>query len=173
MYPTIAHNLWKYYDAVGVVANHWDDLKRYVGFLEGEYRRTGLKDYFCKFGGVVLSSFSVLLTQMQKHTGTSIFITNTRTLTTGTLKRAQTDWNPVVRTSCHVTSSASFLHDLRRMAEMAIAIGETADALYYRSMFDKLRPEWHVAFWNPKIGMYDAGTQMAQVQSFVGACLFI
>lgn len=53
MYPTIAHNLWRYYDAVGVVADHWDDLKRYVGFLEGEYHRTGLKAYFCKFGGAL------------------------------------------------------------------------------------------------------------------------
>lgn len=49
------------------------------------------------------------------------------------------------------------------MAEMAVAIGEAEDALHYRSMFDKLRPEWHAAFWNPKTGMYGAGTQMAQV----------
>ena len=91
VYPTIAHNLWQYYDAVGVVADHWPDLKRYVSFLEGQYNTTGFKTYFCKFG----------------------------------------DWNPVRKTSCHITSSASFLHDLHRMAEMATALGEAADAAHY------------------------------------------
>ena len=37
------------------------------------------------------------------------------------------DWNPILKTPCPVTSSLSFLHDVHRMAEMAEAIGKTAD----------------------------------------------
>jgi alpha-L-rhamnosidase len=50
VYPTIAHNLWQYYGAIGVLADHWPRLKLYVGFLEKEYAKTGIKNYFCKYG---------------------------------------------------------------------------------------------------------------------------
>lgn len=33
----------QYYSAVGVIADHWQHLKLYVGFLEAQYARTGIK----------------------------------------------------------------------------------------------------------------------------------
>ena len=51
VYPTIAYNLLQYYDAIGVVRDHWPTLKQYVGFLEAQYAKSGgLKNYFCKYG---------------------------------------------------------------------------------------------------------------------------
>jgi alpha-L-rhamnosidase len=50
VYPTIAHNLWQYYGAIGVVRDHWQTLKLYVGFLEKEYAKSGIRTYFCKYG---------------------------------------------------------------------------------------------------------------------------
>ena len=50
------------------------------------------------------------------------------------------DWNPVVKTPCHVTSSMSFLHDVHRMTEMATALGEAGDAAHYRTLLAKLKP---------------------------------
>ena len=41
VYPTIAHNLWQYYGAVGVVQDHWLTLKLYVNFLEQVSRDLG------------------------------------------------------------------------------------------------------------------------------------
>ena len=49
-YPTIAHNLLLYYGAVGVVREHWPRLKLYVDMLEKQYAKSGIKNYFCKFG---------------------------------------------------------------------------------------------------------------------------
>ena len=50
VYPSIAFNLLSYYGAVGVVRDHWPTLKRYVGFLELQYNKSGIKNYFCKYG---------------------------------------------------------------------------------------------------------------------------
>ena len=122
VYPTIAHNLWQYYDAVGVVRDHWPTLKLYLSMLESKYKQGGIAHYFCKYG----------------------------------------DWNPVVHTPCQVTSSASFLHDLQRMTEMATALGEQEDAEHYGGLLAKLKPEWHQAFWSANTSSYSTGTQMAQ-----------
>lgn len=72
------------------------------------------------------------------------------------------DWNPVVKTPCPVTASASFLHDLSRMADMAKGLGKASDAAYYSKRFAQLKPEWHKAFWNNGTMAYSTGTQMAQ-----------
>jgi hypothetical protein len=116
------HNVWKYYNAMGVVREHYPRLKQYVSTLEAQYHKTGLKTYFCTYG----------------------------------------DWNPVVKTSCHVTAAGSFLHDVLRMSELAAAVGEVADAARYSALLDTLRHDYHRAFWNNNTQQYDAGTQMAQ-----------
>ena len=35
------------------------------------------------------------------------------------------DWNPVVKTPCHITAATSYIHDLQRMADMATVLGKT------------------------------------------------
>ena len=40
------------------------------------------------------------------------------------------------------------------MVDMAIALGETVDGLYYSALLRKLKPEWHMAFWDPTILAY-------------------
>ena len=88
--------------------------------------------------------------------------TTLRHCDTVTSSRRYGDWNPVVKTPCPVTSSASFLHDLKRMGEMARALGKDADAAHYTTLFAQLKPEWHKAFWNNATSAYSTGTQMAQ-----------
>lgn len=80
----------------------------------------------------------------------------------GQLFCAYGDWNPVVRTDCHITAAASYLHDLEHMIEIATALGNTADATMYSTRLAIRRTEYHTAFWNPTIGLYGAGTQAAQ-----------
>lgn len=72
------------------------------------------------------------------------------------------DWNPVVKTSCHITAAASFLHDLIHMADIAAAAGDAAAAAKYRARLQELKPEWHAAFWDPINKVYGTGTQTAQ-----------
>lgn len=72
------------------------------------------------------------------------------------------DWNPVVRTDCHITAAASYLHDLEHMAELAAALGHTADAAVYAQRLAMRRVQYHTAFWNGSLGLYGAGTQAAQ-----------
>jgi alpha-L-rhamnosidase len=72
------------------------------------------------------------------------------------------DWNPVVRTDCHITAAATYLHDLAHMAEVATALGEVSDAAAYTARLESRRAEYHGAFWNPALGLYGAGTQAAQ-----------
>jgi alpha-L-rhamnosidase len=72
------------------------------------------------------------------------------------------DWNPVVKTDCHITAAASYLHDLQRMEELATALGETDDANYFAARLLSRRAEFHSAFFNTSIGLYDTGTQVAQ-----------
>ena len=48
-------------------------------------------------------------------------------------------------------------HDLHRMAEMAAALGEDADAAHYAGLLEKLKPEWHAAFWDPETQRYSTG----------------
>ena len=33
-----------------MVRDHWPHLKLYVNFLEKEYAKTGIQNYFCKYG---------------------------------------------------------------------------------------------------------------------------
>lgn len=58
VYPTIAHNLWQYYGATGVVEDHWDHLKLYLSYLEAQYystanetadRKPSFAKYFCRY----------------------------------------------------------------------------------------------------------------------------
>jgi alpha-L-rhamnosidase len=72
------------------------------------------------------------------------------------------DWNPVVHTDCHITAAASYLHDLMHMAEVAAALGETADAAAYSARLAARRAEYHASFYNATTGVYGAGTQVAQ-----------
>ena len=58
------------------------------------------------------------------------------------------------------SASASFIHDVARMAELSAAIGEGADAARYSGLLRKLKPEWHAAFWDPVAMHYGAGTQV-------------
>jgi len=72
------------------------------------------------------------------------------------------DWNPVVKTSCHVTAAATYLHDLEHMAELAAELGHTADAESYATTLAARRVQYHAAFWNSTLGLYGDGTQAAQ-----------
>jgi alpha-L-rhamnosidase len=72
------------------------------------------------------------------------------------------DYNPVVGTDCHITAAASYLHDLMHMAEVAAALGETADAAAYSARLAARRAEYHASFYNATTGVYGAGTQVAQ-----------
>jgi alpha-L-rhamnosidase len=72
------------------------------------------------------------------------------------------DWNPVVKTDCHITAAASYLHDLEHMVELATALGKAEDAAAYASTLAMRRIQYHAAFWNASIGLYGAGTQTAQ-----------
>lgn len=72
------------------------------------------------------------------------------------------DWNPVVRTDCHITAAASYLHDLAHMAELAAALGHADDAATFTLRLAARRSQFHDAFWNPALGLYGAGTQAAQ-----------
>jgi hypothetical protein len=53
------------------------------------------------------------------------------------------DWNPVVKTPCHITAALSFLHDVRRMADLAQAVGEAADAAMWVAKDEALTAEFH------------------------------
>lgn len=72
------------------------------------------------------------------------------------------DWNPVIKTQCHVTSAASFLHDLLHLADLAAAVGDNASAQQYHSRFETLKAEYHDAFYDTSKGVYADGTQTAQ-----------
>ena len=72
------------------------------------------------------------------------------------------DWNPVIRTNCHITAAASYLHDLAHMIELASALGQVSDAAMYASRLATRRVEYHTAFWNTSINLYGDGTQVAQ-----------
>jgi alpha-L-rhamnosidase len=50
VYPTVAHNMLKYYDARDVVQSHWPRLTLYLQMLERQHNTTGLKHFFCTFG---------------------------------------------------------------------------------------------------------------------------
>jgi len=123
VYPTITWGVWKYYNAVGVAAQHYEPLLRYMRMLESAVNATGLGRIFCEWG----------------------------------------DWNPsVVRTDCHITAAASYLHDLEHLAEIANALGKAADAAAFSSTLAARRAEYHAAFFNASLGLYGAGTQAAQ-----------
>ena len=72
------------------------------------------------------------------------------------------DWNPIVRTDCHVTAAASYLHDLAHLAELAGALGRAGDAALFSARLASRRAEYHAAFWNVGTGLYGSGTQVAQ-----------
>lgn len=72
------------------------------------------------------------------------------------------DWNPVVKTECHITAATSYLHDLERMQELATALGETEDASAFADRLVARRAEFQSAFFNSSLGLYDTGTQVAQ-----------
>ena len=81
------------------------------------------------------------------------------------------DWNPVVKTDCHITAAASYLHDLAHLSELAVALNQTSDAAAFAARLAVRRTEYHAAFWDPKSGLYGAGTQVAQaVALWTGAC---
>ena len=77
------------------------------------------------------------------------------------------DWNPVIKTPCHVTAAAAYIHDVMRMAEMADAIGESAQADSYRAQLNTLKAEYHTAFWNDKAGTYVLSPFWFDVRIFV------
>tara|TARA_B110000208_G_scaffold187009_1_gene244420 strand:- start:1256 stop:4174 length:2919 start_codon:yes stop_codon:yes gene_type:complete len=125
VFPTIAHNIWKYYNATGVVREHWSSLLQYMAMIESHVPTAaegGLANMFCTWG----------------------------------------DWNPVVKTPCHITASASFIHDVRRIVELATALGETSTAETFAAKDKKLTSEFHTAFYSNTTGMYSTGTQCAQ-----------
>ena len=68
----------------------------------------------------------------------------------------------MVKTDCHITAAASYLHDLSHMAELAGALGEATDAATFTARLTTRRAEFHAAFWSPTLGLYGAGTQAAQ-----------
>jgi alpha-L-rhamnosidase len=72
------------------------------------------------------------------------------------------DWNPVVKTDCHLTAAASYLHDLAHLSELAAALGEAADAAAFSARLAARRTEYHAAFFDAQLGLYGAGTQAAQ-----------
>ena len=72
------------------------------------------------------------------------------------------DWNPKVKTDCHITAAASYLHDLTHMIELAAALGKASDAAAFSARLSARRREFHTAFWSPALGLYGAGTQAAQ-----------
>ncbi len=67
-----------------------------------------------------------------------------------------------MRTDCHVTAAASYLHDLAHLVELAGALGEAGDAARFSARLAARRAEYHAAFWNPALGLYGGGTQVAQ-----------
>jgi len=80
----------------------------------------------------------------------------------GNIFCAYGDWNPIQKTSCHVTAAGTYLHNLINMAEMAEALGESGDAADFAAKLSKARVEYHTVFWNPALGLYASGTQVAQ-----------
>jgi len=57
VYPTVLHNVWKYYGAVGVLRDHWRPLpgdgrgiRRYMEFIDSEHAKTGMKSILCTWG---------------------------------------------------------------------------------------------------------------------------
>ena len=72
------------------------------------------------------------------------------------------DWNPIVRTDCHITAAATYLHDLAHMAEIAAALGKAGDAMTFSARLAVRRGEYHAAYYNSTTGLYGAGTQVAQ-----------
>ena len=85
VFPSVAHNLWRYYNAVNSIAAHYDKLALYISTVEADVNASGLAAILCKWG----------------------------------------DWNPVKKTPCQITAATSFIHDLRRMADLATALGRT------------------------------------------------
>jgi len=53
------------------------------------------------------------------------------------------DWNPIEVTPCHLTASLSYIHDVRRMSELASAIGNEEDATMWQRKSDFLTAEFH------------------------------
>jgi hypothetical protein len=49
-YPSILYWMWKYYDDIELVAEHYDSVKLYFTFLGNKYSQTGLKQFFYNYG---------------------------------------------------------------------------------------------------------------------------
>jgi alpha-L-rhamnosidase len=43
------------------------------------------------------------------------------------------DWNPILKTPCSITAALSYIHDVRRMVDLAGAIGNAADAAMWKA----------------------------------------
>eukprot|EP01079_Euglenida_sp_SAG-EU17-18_P005441 gene5441-971_t len=87
------------------------------------------------------------------------------------------DWNPVTKTPCQITAALSFIHDVRRMSDLAGAIGNSADATMWTSKDSALTSEFHApcvvskggqacaghygGFWDSKTSTYLSGSQMS------------
>jgi alpha-L-rhamnosidase len=72
------------------------------------------------------------------------------------------DWVPpegVPMCSSHLTSSFSYLAGIQQLVEMATALGQTADAEFYRGKLDGLYSEFNDVFYFN--GTYDTGLQSA------------
>eukprot|EP00026_Physarum_polycephalum_P001347 Phypoly_transcript_01348.p1 GENE.Phypoly_transcript_01348~~Phypoly_transcript_01348.p1 ORF type:complete len:1101 (+),score=156.84 Phypoly_transcript_01348:66-3368(+) len=49
-YPSILYWLWKYHDDIEVVAEHYESIKLYFGFLTAQYNKTGLSNFYYNYG---------------------------------------------------------------------------------------------------------------------------
>eukprot|EP01052_Picozoa_sp_SAG31_P019143 SAG31_NODE_1385_length_8573_cov_27.673118_6_plen_198_part_00 len=62
-----------------------------------------------------------------------------------------------------LSAGFSFVHDLKHMADMARAIGNTADEAKYSAAHSKWRASFHTAWYDAEAGYYEKGGQAAQV----------
>jgi len=53
------------------------------------------------------------------------------------------DWNPILKTPCQITAALSYIHDVRRMVDLAGAIGNAADVARWMATDKALTAEFH------------------------------
>jgi alpha-L-rhamnosidase len=50
VFPAVAHNLWRYYNATGVLRTHYAKLRKYMTTIGADINATGLGNTLCEWG---------------------------------------------------------------------------------------------------------------------------
>jgi hypothetical protein len=136
VYPSVVHATMKFNGDLEIVKNNWVGLNRFMDNELGRATSQGITKMFSNFGDWVPPPGS---------------------------NGIEVPGGAEPKTPRELSAGFSFVSDLRNMAEMAAAMGNSADQTKYTDAYTQWKGEWHTAWYDNSTHTYDSGHQTAHV----------